>query len=354
MRTSHLLSLLAAVLLAILWLGLSAPVLAQIAGSDTFLLGAVWINDYQQYGTCKDSLHMNFIFDDLTGNTISAAGQFGLWITGADANTSSSYYRGISGLGKWITAGKYWASIGNGHHPYDVPVWNKYNLGSDVQEQIPGYLEPQWVRSVSGSTPDTLLDSLYAGFMPFFWARYNTHMGEDLHHYYVRIYGRLTESGSGNPPVLTIKADWMSDTYHSATWNGADSTASDTFYASELGTSWSLTDPKELYVQNHPDDDSYYWRGNLSIYWTGERSLEIYYVTISDSMGDKMVFNSAHPYNAAIDSAANYYNNSKLFRHFMVDEPFWGQIWANAYIDSVIGPNNTPTTADLVNYNICK
>ncbi len=364
MRTS-LPILLAALLLATMWFGLGTLASAQPPLSDTFLLGAIWVgnddpeeNHYAQY---KSELHLNCVFDALKTSTISAAADAGIYIMGvADPGDSGSaliYYNGITGLGKWSTAGRYWAAYDSTHNLYDTKVWHQSFIGTDViVNDVPEFdPNPVYVRRVEGDPEDadTLLTRLHGGFLPFFWAKENTIMEEDLHHYYVRIYGRLRAPVGEDTAVLTINANWMDEDgdYNNAYWRGDPACMSDTFLASELYTTenngWKLTEPKELYVQNPDTADHWYWRGSLGIYWTGQRNLEIYYVTISDSIGDLMVYGT-HPYDNAITSAATIYSDTTLFRHYIVDEPFWGQVWANAYIDNIIGGNTVPTTSSII------
>jgi hypothetical protein len=181
MRTTHLVSLLAAVLAAILGIGFIAPVQAQ-ALSDTFLLGAIWIDDNpttERYLTAKNELHMNCVFDALKTSSLNAASGAEIYIMGlADPNGAPTYYNGISGLGCHTSAGRYWACSGIGKNPYDAIVWNYYGRGTDEPRVINN--ENVYVRSITGGTAyaDTILKQLHAALCPFtglkkirLWAR---------------------------------------------------------------------------------------------------------------------------------------------------------------------------------------
>jgi hypothetical protein len=342
MRTSNLLLL--AALLCLSTLSSAQPPF----NSDTFLLGAVFVTNNgdpqveNHYADVKADMPFNCVFDALKPTQLEAAADAEIWITGgADPGADSLarvYYNGITGLGQWSTAGRYWAAD-SAYNLFHTQVWHYRAGGIDEQREING--DQVYVRSITGENANAgiILDSLNAGFLPFFHAIHNTITIDDtvvdLHKFYVRLFVRLLESVGQDPVVLTLQADWMDGdgVYHNPGWGDGGEENWAEFRASELYTTqnngWKLTEPKELYV-NNPGGNPWYWRGNLTISWTGERNLEIYYVTISDSIGDKMVFDPSHPYNSAITTAANYapYQSQYMFRHFMVDEPTWGQIWA--------------------------
>jgi tetratricopeptide (TPR) repeat protein len=339
----------------VILLALSLVASAQPPLSGTFLLGANWV-DLEQFHTVKTDLHFNYLFCGLTTGRLQAAAAEGLYIAGCD-NGDGNYW-GISGLAP-TEAGRYWAAADSFHNLLQIPMWlrplSELTGGDRQVYNIPGYPNGAWVRYAEVDSPfyhqpGIMIDSLHAGLTPFLYSR----VGD--HNYYLRIYGRRLSAPVGHDTILKITADWYDYEYtpephRFAKWITAQSDTVDTckIIVSDLGTNWTLSSPKHLWVKN-PGDSGSYWRGNLSLYWPGNCDLEIYYVTISDGMGDSVVYNPQ--YDDAIEAAATHFDNyPALFRHFMVDEPTWNQIWPSQRIDSIIYEVSSlkHTTADLVN-----
>lgn len=185
---------------------------------------------------------------------------------------------------------RYWGIVEHGHDCRDLFLWNYPRTkltGDDYPDfTLGGGLD--WVRLVSAHPPwnhkpGVLLGGLNAELWPYTYPFVSGN-------YTMRLYGRLIGAGP-DTVVVTVQATWHDEAgaKHTVSWGGVDHWA---VYASDLGEGqWTLTNPKHFVVQNPEGCEGFQWE-DLEVTWTGARDLEIDYLTISADNDNNFTDNS--------------------------------------------------------------